>query len=111
MPKVEIFLKDVHGNEVGFPLTSREYNTRFNEGCEPGIGSLDIGENKWVLGDTFLRRFYSIFNESGREVGLVKSAHTDEKIGVMTRGLGEGLAVLVGYAGCRKLFSEWFVFL
>ena len=111
MPKVEIFLKDLDGNEVGFPLTGPEYNTRFNEGCEPGIGSLDIGDKKWVLGDTFLRRFYSIFDESAKAVGLVKSAHADERIGVLTRGAEAGITAFAFHSGCRKLFADWFVFL
>merc|ERR1712232_1321296 len=46
--------------------------------CEPGIGVMDVPGRKWVLGDTFLRRYYSIYDDDKGLVGFVRSIHPDE---------------------------------
>ncbi|CAK0863712.1 unnamed protein product [Prorocentrum cordatum] len=89
MPQVSLQLQDRDGKSVLYPLTPEEYtlksleevpNTGDSESvnefpvlgtskakapevqsrCEPGFGVMDVPGRKWVLGDTFLRRYYSI---------------------------------------------------
>merc|ERR1719356_47245 len=107
MPQVSIQLIDKDGHLVNYPMTPKEYTLRSleevqNSGnfnyykefpvlgeknakapevrplCEPGYGVMDVPGRKWVLGDTFLRRYYSIYDDDKGLVGLVRSIHPDE---------------------------------
>merc|ERR1740121_3448670 len=46
--------------------------------CDPGVGVMDVPGKKWVLVDTFLRRYYSIYDDDRGAVGFVRSVHPDE---------------------------------
>mmetsp|Transcript_47327 Transcript_47327/g.85464 ORF Transcript_47327/g.85464 Transcript_47327/m.85464 type:complete len:176 (+) Transcript_47327:51-578(+) len=106
MPQISVLLVDKDGNTVSYPLTPEEYTLRsldevpgpsdkdgyFNEfavlgkgsvpdlqlTCVPGIGIMDTTNHRWVIGDTFLRRYYSIYDDDRGLVGLVRSIHPDE---------------------------------
>merc|ERR1711865_299988 len=39
---------------------------------------MDTPGKKWVIGDTFLRRYYSIYDDDRGLVGFVRSLHPDE---------------------------------
>jgi len=108
MPVVSVQVEDQNGNQVSYPLTPKEYTLRTleevqNTGdfpyykefpvlggskeakapqvrpvCDPGFGVMDVPGRKWVLGDTFLRRYYSIFDDDRQLVGLVRSIHPNE---------------------------------
>lgn len=108
MPTVNVIIKNADGHEVKYPLTPQEYTLRTieevpNSGgpdrlfkgfpflgggndrqfelqsfCESGIGAMDVPGKKWVLGNTFLRRYYSIFDDDKGLVGFVRSIHPDE---------------------------------
>ena len=72
---------------VAYPLTPQEYALRFRsaEGeqrCVPGLRSLDVPPPRgplWVLGDVFLRVYYSLFdrgaNASSPRVGFARARH------------------------------------
>jgi len=106
MPEISVQLVDKTGKLVTYPLTPEEYTLRSWEEvpgsgdtgydgefpvlgrnatapqitphCEPGIGVMDVPGRKWVLGDTMLRRYYSIYDDDRGLVGLVRSVHPDE---------------------------------
>merc|ERR1719163_2721779 len=96
-------MQDKDGHEVSYPLTSQEYTLKSwdelpstdNSGyikefafvghgkepeikphCEPGIGVMN--GSHWVLGNTFLRRYYSMYDDDRGLVGFVRSIHPDE---------------------------------
>ena len=39
---------------------------------------MDIPGKKWILGNTFLRRYYSIYDDDNKRIGLVRSLHAGE---------------------------------
>ena len=87
-PVVTLIFKDPHGNEVEYPLTSKEYSIDFQDDhkeCKVGFGPLDIGHRKWVIGDSFLRRYVSVFDKENHQISFVKSKHDNEDVGVVTR--------------------------
>ncbi|CAD7959295.1 unnamed protein product [Amoebophrya sp. A120] len=83
MPTVNLLLKSDDGL-IRYPLTPQEYTLAdMNEQteqpeCELGFGSMDVPGKKWVLGDTFLRRYYSIYDDDKGRVGFVRSVHPGE---------------------------------
>lgn len=105
LPTVSVILADKDGKEIDYPMTPDEYTLRSwdeipNSGdngnfgefavlgkgkepeikphCEPGVGIMDVPGKKWVIGDTLLRRYYSIYDDDRGLVGLVRSLHPDE---------------------------------
>lgn len=63
------------GND--FVIGPNEYILRFNGLCftgfSPGAFTNNEGLTTWILGDVFLRPWYSIHDMSGRRIGLAKS--------------------------------------
>lgn len=142
MPEVSIQMLDHNGETVTYQLTPEEYTLRtmdevpgsgdtgyFKEfpllgkggkspdvrpHCEPGIGVMDVPGRKWVLGDTFLRRYYSIFDDDKGRIGFVRSIHPNEPLPApaatsapSTGAVKAGMAVPVGLAapllaGCYR---------
>ena len=87
---ITLIFQDQDGNETEYPLSSKEYSIDFQDDakeCKLGIGPLDMGNKRWVIGDTFLRRYVSLFDKEHHRIGFVKSRHDNEDIGVLSRGV------------------------
>lgn len=57
------------------------YNIQFITGpvrkCISGFSELDLsveGDEFWILGDLFISKFYTIFDQENRRVGLANSS-------------------------------------
>ncbi|CAD7948527.1 unnamed protein product [Amoebophrya sp. A25] len=83
MPTVSLLIKGSDGL-IRYPLTPQDYTlANINDQtdqpeCELGFGSMDVPGKKWVIGDTFLRRYYSIYDDDQHRVGFVRSVHPGE---------------------------------
>lgn len=64
-------------NNREFVLTGQEYVLEFSDGCYLAINSLpylDGFSNIWILGDTFMRRYFTVFvNEEPAHVRFCRS--------------------------------------
>eukprot|EP00929_Paragymnodinium_shiwhaense_P053451 TRINITY_DN26745_c0_g1_i2.p1 TRINITY_DN26745_c0_g1~~TRINITY_DN26745_c0_g1_i2.p1 ORF type:complete len:301 (+),score=63.88 TRINITY_DN26745_c0_g1_i2:410-1312(+) len=107
MPRLTLQLEDQDGKDVSYDLEPKEYTLQTTEEvagsaapdnqwngfsvlsreaqvpklqdrCDSGLGVMDVPGRKWVLGDTFLRRYYSIYDFDTDRVGLVRSLHVGE---------------------------------
>lgn len=87
MKRVDIIMRDSKGDEVVYPLDGKDYSLKFKDECQIGLGNLDMGDDQWIIGDTFLRRYYSIFDDAHGQIGFTKARHDDESIGVVARGM------------------------
>lgn len=107
LPNVSIRIADKDGVLTDYPLTPQEYTLKsldevpqtgnseylkefpvlggsgdtvpeVRPRCDPGLGVMDVPGRKCVIGDTFLRRYYSIYDDDRGLVGFAKSIHPDE---------------------------------
>mmetsp|Transcript_31594 Transcript_31594/g.94076 ORF Transcript_31594/g.94076 Transcript_31594/m.94076 type:complete len:492 (-) Transcript_31594:32-1507(-) len=137
MPDVGIQLVDRQGKVVTYPLTPDDYVLRTQDEvpgsgdsgyfkefpllgrggkapeiqnhCEPGIGVMDVPGRKWVLGDTFLRRYYSIYDDDRGLVGLVRSVHPDETVAAPAGSPAIASATKAGLGAPLGLVTPWLV--
>ncbi|GAB1287982.1 Chymosin [Apodemus speciosus] len=59
---------EINGRE--FPLPPSAYTNQFQGSCSSGFKQ---GSQMWILGDVFIREFYSVFDRANNRVGLAKA--------------------------------------
>jgi saccharopepsin len=61
--------------EREFTLTSKDYIIKIQSTCLSGFAGIDIPKlNKlWIVGDVFLRKYYSIYDLENNRVGLANA--------------------------------------
>jgi hypothetical protein len=76
---LEIDMKDVNGKAQTYHLTPEDYVMKRNGRCKTGIGIMNIVLNMEhpvvILGDTFLRKFYSVYNHKTGQIGFATANH------------------------------------
>lgn len=80
-PTFTVYLKDVDGNLVAYPLPASEYTLQREGTCTTGLtvqGSAQT-DNMIILGDVFIRYYYTIFDFSagstGGRIGFAQAVH------------------------------------
>lgn len=72
LPKLELTMG---GHK--FDLEGDEYTLRFEDICVSVFSGLDLpsddGRPMWILGDAFIRKYYSVFDMGKRRIGLAKA--------------------------------------
>jgi hypothetical protein len=58
--------------EVILPLFSLQYGSS----CTTGFGTWD--NDQWILGEVFMRQFYTVFNREQNSVGLAQAKKSPE---------------------------------
>ncbi|KAJ8412041.1 hypothetical protein AAFF_G00143080 [Aldrovandia affinis] len=58
-------------NGHSFTISASAYVRQSNYGCSTGFGVSDA--QLWILGDVFIRQYYTIFDRTSQMVGLAKS--------------------------------------
>jgi len=74
------FVLDAHaGDSFEIQLRPEDYLERSDEGCAPSFQPLQLPPNlgrMWVLGQSLLRKYYSVYDARRWRVGLALAAHT-----------------------------------
>ena len=72
-------MRDVNGELIRYTLTPKEYVMKVRGSCETGIGLMDINlpgpHPAMIMGDTFLRSYYSVYNHENGQIGFAKANH------------------------------------
>jgi len=78
---LEINMKTTDGKTVTYKLTPEDYVMKRMGRCKTGIAIMKIQLNMphpiVILGDTFMRKYYSVFNHATNEVGFAEANHAE----------------------------------
>lgn len=78
---LHINMEDTSGRTVTYKLTPDDYVMKRNGSCKTGIAIMKIQLKMphpiVILGDTFLRKYYSVFNHNTGEIGFAEANHGD----------------------------------
>jgi len=76
---LEINMNTVDGKAVTYKLTPEDYVMKRMGQCKTGIAimqiQLQMNHPIVILGDTFLRKYYSVFNHETNQVGFAEANH------------------------------------
>jgi len=61
------------GNQ-SYPLSSSDYIFKVDQSCISAFSPMDSSSGLWIIGDVFLRRYFSVFDLGKKAVGFATSA-------------------------------------
>jgi len=71
LPELSFFF-----NKQRYPLRGSDYILNIQDTCISAFQGLDIpGLNIWIIGDVFLRRYYTVYNLEKNAVGFAEARH------------------------------------
>ncbi|XP_069486078.1 pepsin A-like [Ambystoma mexicanum] len=74
LPDMPDIIFEIHG--IQYPLTPSAYVLQSKTACLTGLQSMDIATasgDLWILGDVFIRQYYSVFDRSTNQVGYAQA--------------------------------------
>lgn len=76
---LHIEMKDVSGELVKYTLTPKQYVMKQGNECETGIALMHLNlpgpHPSMIMGDTFLRSYYSVYNHQTGQIGFANANH------------------------------------
>jgi len=82
LPTVRLELDAMENRTFEVLLQPHEYLERSSEGCAPTIAPMQLPPNlgsMWILGQPFLRKYYSVYDAKTWRVGLGLAAHAPKR--------------------------------
>jgi len=76
---LHIEMKDVTGEVIKYTLTPEQYVMKEGKQCETGIALMHLNlpgpHPAMIMGDTFLRSYYSVYNHETGQIGFANANH------------------------------------
>lgn len=82
LPTLRLEFDAESGGTFDMLLRPSDYLERSDEGCAPSLQPIQLPPNlgrMWVLGQSFLRKYYSVYDAKRWRVGLGVAAHTSKR--------------------------------
>lgn len=87
---VRIAMLDVNGKKVNYHLAPKDYVMKRQGTCKTGIAIMNLQlpgtHPTMILGDTFLRKYYSVYNHEKNQIGFALADHEDQGIPQLAQG-------------------------
>lgn len=82
LPTVEITMRSMDGEPITYTLEPEDYVMNRDGRCKTGMGIMNVQlmqkHSIVILGDTFLRKYYSVYNHAKNQIGFAKANHNYE---------------------------------
>ncbi|KAG8147935.1 hypothetical protein E2320_022468, partial [Naja naja] len=61
-------------NGIQYPVPASAYIRQFQSYCMSGFENMFFHSDLWILGDIFIRQYYSVFDRANNQIGLAPVA-------------------------------------
>jgi len=82
LPTLRLVFDAENGGTYDMHLEPKDYLERSEEGCAPMFQPISLPPNlgrMWVIGQTLLRKYYSVYDAKRWRVGVARARHTTKK--------------------------------
>ena len=82
LPNLHLLVQDSDGETIKLTLTPKQYVDDDGQ-----LGFMSLSLTVWILGDTFLKNYYSVFDDSNSRIGFARSKSHDGQMSALMKSI------------------------